>query len=102
MTRPVSSTGFAEQLEKNEAVKVYAKLPGWFKVLTPLGTYNPGWAGLVDKNREERLYFVLETKSTLFTDDPAPRSSGAKPTSRPSPSATSPHALLSPVTSTTC
>jgi restriction endonuclease len=29
---------FAEQLEKNEAVKVYAKLPGWFKVPTPLGT----------------------------------------------------------------
>ena len=61
--------GFAEQLEKNEAVKVYAKLPGWFKVLTPLGTYNPDWAVLVDKNGEERLYFVVETKSTLFTDD---------------------------------
>src|SRR5690606_15428477 len=30
---------FADQLEKNEAVKVYAKLPGWFKVPTPLGTY---------------------------------------------------------------
>lgn len=25
---------FAEQLEKNEAVKLYAKLPGWFKVPT--------------------------------------------------------------------
>ena len=61
--------GFAEQLEKNEAVKVYAKLPGWFKVLTPLGTYNPDWAVLVDKDGEERLYFVVETKSTLFTDD---------------------------------
>ena len=61
--------GFAEQLEKNEAVKVYAKLPGWFKVPTPLGTYNPDWAVLVDKDGEERLYFVVETKSTLFTDD---------------------------------
>jgi type III restriction enzyme len=40
---------FAEQLEKNEAVKVYAKLPGWFKVPTPLGTYNPDWAVLVEK-----------------------------------------------------
>jgi type III restriction enzyme len=38
---------FAESLEKNEAVKVYAKLPGWFKVPTPLGTYNPDWAVLV-------------------------------------------------------
>ena len=60
---------FAEQLEKNEAVKVYAKLPGWFKVPTPLGTYNPDWAVLVEKDGAERLYFVVETKSSLFTDD---------------------------------
>ena len=60
---------FAEQLEKNEAVKVYAKLPGWFKVPTPLGTYNPDWAVLVEKDGTERLYFVVETKSSLFADD---------------------------------
>jgi type III restriction enzyme len=60
---------FAEQLEKNEAVKVYAKLPDWFKVPTPLGTYNPDWAVLVEKDGAERLYFVVETKSSLFTDD---------------------------------
>lgn len=60
---------FAEQLEKNEAVKVYAKLPGWFKVPTPLGTYNPDWAILVEKDGAERLYFVVETKGSLFLDD---------------------------------
>jgi type III restriction enzyme len=60
---------FAEQLEKNEAIKVYAKLPGWFKVPTPLGPYNPDWAVLVEKDGTERLYFVVETKSSLFTDD---------------------------------
>ena len=60
---------FAEELEKNEAVKVYAKLPGWFKVPTPLGTYNPDWAVLVEKDGAERLYFVVETKSSLFIDD---------------------------------
>ncbi len=60
---------FAEQLEKNEAVRVYAKLPGWFKVPTPLGTYNPDWAVLIEKDGAERLYFVVETKSSLFTDD---------------------------------
>jgi len=60
---------FAEELEKNEAVKVYAKLPGWFKVPTPLGTYNPDWAVLIEKDGAERLYFVVETKSSLFTDD---------------------------------
>jgi type III restriction enzyme len=60
---------FAEQLEKNDVVKVYAKLPGWFKVPTPLGTYNPDWAVLVEKDGAERLYFVVETKGSLFTDD---------------------------------
>jgi len=60
---------FAEQLEMNEAIKVYAKLPGWFKVPTPLGPYNPDWAVLVDEDGTERLYFVVETKSSLFTDD---------------------------------
>ncbi|MEO5365771.1 MAG: DEAD/DEAH box helicase family protein [Magnetococcus sp. WYHC-3] len=60
---------FALQLEKNEAVRVYAKLPGWFKVPTPLGTYNPDWAVLVEKDREERIYFVVETKGGLFADE---------------------------------
>ena len=60
---------FAEQLEKNEAIKVYAKLPGWFKVPTPLGNYNPDWAVLVEKDGAERLYFVVETKGSLFIDD---------------------------------
>ncbi len=60
---------FAEQLEGNEAIKVYAKLPSWFKVQTPLGSYNPDWAVLVEKNGGEQLYFVVETKASLFTDD---------------------------------
>ena len=60
---------FAEQLEKNDAIKVFAKLPGWFKIPTPLGSYNPDWAVLVDKDGTEHLYFVVETKSSLFTDD---------------------------------
>jgi len=61
--------GFAEDLEKNEAVKLYAKLPGWFKVPTPLGSYNPDWAVLIDQDGAERLYLVVETKSSLFKDD---------------------------------
>ena len=60
---------FAEELEKNEAIKVYAKLPGWFRVPTPLGSYNPDWAVLVQTDDGERLYLVVETKSSLFTDD---------------------------------
>jgi len=60
---------FASDLERNSAIKVYAKLPGWFTVPTPLGNYNPDWAVLVEKEGEERLYFVVETKSGLFKDD---------------------------------
>lgn len=60
---------FAEQLEKNEAIKVYAKLPAWFRVPTPLGPYIPDWAVLVQADDGERLYFVVETKSSLFTED---------------------------------
>jgi len=60
---------FADQLEKNVAVKLYAKLPGWFKVPTPLGSYNPDWAVLVVQGGAERLYFVVETKGSLIPDD---------------------------------
>ena len=60
---------FASDLEMNTAIKVYAKLPGWFKVPTPLGTYNPDWAVVLDVDGEERLYFVVETKGGLFPDD---------------------------------
>jgi type III restriction enzyme len=59
---------FADELEKNTAVKVYAKLPTWFEVPTPLGAYRPDWAVLVQEDDRERLYLVVETKSTLFAD----------------------------------
>jgi type III restriction enzyme len=60
---------FAVEMERNEAVKLYAKLPGWFKVPTPLGSYNPDWAVLINTEEGERLYFVVETKGGLFPDD---------------------------------
>ena len=60
---------FAEDLEKNEKVKVYAKLPAWFKIPTPLGSYNPDWAVVIDDQGQEKLYFVVETKSSTWWDD---------------------------------
>jgi type III restriction enzyme len=59
---------FAEAFERNDEVKVYAKLPTWFRIDTPLGGYNPDWAVLVDHNGAERLYFVVESKGSLFSD----------------------------------
>ncbi len=64
---------FAESLQNNSAVKVYAKLPGWFQVPTPLGSYNPDWAVLVETETGNRLYFVVETKPSLFGTDLRPR-----------------------------
>jgi type III restriction enzyme len=60
---------FARELESNDAVKLYVKLPGWFTIPTPLGSYNPDWAVLISRDGEERLYFVIETKSSLYDED---------------------------------
>ena len=60
---------FAEQMEKHEAVKLYAKLPGCFKIPTPLGSYNPDWAVVIDTDEGERLYFVIETKGAVYTSE---------------------------------
>lgn len=43
-------------------VAFYFKLPGWFKIPTPLGNYNPDWA--VVKQVQGKVYFVAETKNT--------------------------------------
>ena len=59
---------FAAALEQSDDIKLYAKLPDWFKIDTPLGTYNPDWAVLIEVDGKEKLYFVVETKSTLLTD----------------------------------
>lgn len=60
---------FAEQMEKQEEVRLYAKLPTWFKIPTPLGNYTPDWAVLVDTNEGERLYFVIENKGAVHVKD---------------------------------
>ena len=61
--------GFARSFNENDNVKLFTKLPSWFKINTPLGGYNPDWGVLIEKDNEERLYFVVESKGSLFTDD---------------------------------
>ena len=53
---------FAENLETMRNIKYFIKLPGWFKVPTPIGDYNPDWAIL--KQNGEIVYMIRETKST--------------------------------------
>ena len=58
---------FAKDLDNNENVRLFVKLPGWFKVDTPIGAYNPDWAFVTE--RDEKLYFVRETKSTTDKEE---------------------------------
>lgn len=53
---------FAKDCESSNQVKFYFKLPGWFKIPTPIGNYNPDWAVVFEDDR--RIYFVAETKDT--------------------------------------
>uniref|UniRef100_UPI00403968BD restriction endonuclease n=1 Tax=Neisseria weixii TaxID=1853276 RepID=UPI00403968BD len=53
---------FARQCESHEDVRLYFKLPDWFKIPTPIGHYNPDWA--IVMNHRDKVYFVAETKNT--------------------------------------
>lgn len=55
---------FAESLVNEEKIKYFFKLPNWFKIPTPFGNYNPDWAILAEINGMEKLYFVIDTKTT--------------------------------------
>ncbi|MFT9850214.1 restriction endonuclease [Aneurinibacillus sp. REN35] len=55
---------FAEQLERTREIKFYLKLPNWFKINTPIGTYNPDWAIVKEEDSEDRIYFIAETKGS--------------------------------------
>ena len=52
---------FAKDCETSENIEFFFKLPFWFKINTPIGSYNPDWA-VVFKG-EKKIYFVAETKS---------------------------------------
>ena len=53
---------FAAKLDSRDEIRLFVKLPSWFKIDTPVGTYNPDWA--IVKHDDETLYLVRETKGT--------------------------------------
>ena len=55
---------FAKSLDDDPDVKMFFKIPRRFKIETPIGPYNPDWAVFLEKDGEEKLYFVLESKGT--------------------------------------
>ena len=54
---------FAKDLEKENDVAVYTKLPSGFYINTPVGHYNPDWAIVFKEGTDvKHIYFVAETK----------------------------------------
>lgn len=66
----------AGEFENSDNISVYAKLPNWFKIDTPLGTYNPDWAILWKDEEEEKLYLVVESKGSTGLFDLRPKEQG--------------------------
>jgi type III restriction enzyme len=58
---------FAKGLDDNRRVRFFMKLPAWFTVDTPIGTYNPDWAIVFGDS--ERVYLVRETKGSADPDE---------------------------------
>lgn len=53
---------FASDLDVEQNVEMYVKLPGGFYINTPVGKYNPDWAIILNETDHKHVYFVAETK----------------------------------------
>jgi len=58
---------FAQKLNDDPRVRLFIKLPNWFIVDTPIGTYNPDWAIVLEEReisgkKKTKVYLVRETK----------------------------------------
>jgi len=63
---------FAEAMEQDDKVVVYAKLPRGFQIPTPVGNYAPDWAIAFRKGSVKHIYFVAETKGSMSSMDLRP------------------------------
>ncbi|MGO3614029.1 MAG: type III restriction-modification system endonuclease [Leuconostoc mesenteroides] len=53
---------FASELDIQNDVEMYVKLPGGFYINTPVGKYNPDWAVVLNEPNQKHVYFIAETK----------------------------------------
>lgn len=60
---------FSLHAENDDDVLIYVKLPSTFKIDTPIGTYNPDLAIVMNTENGEKLYFVAEIKGTENFND---------------------------------
>ena len=56
---------FAEALDENDEVVVYAKMPRTFYIPTPVGNYSPDWAIAFKEGSVKHIYFLAETKGSM-------------------------------------
>ena len=60
---------FTLQIDGENQIKCFVKLPRWYKITTPIGPYIPDFALVIEKTRLEngdvtKYYFVIETKGS--------------------------------------
>ena len=55
----------ATEMDLDEKVVVYAKLPRGFQIPTPVGNYAPDWAICFQKGTVKHIFFIAETKGTM-------------------------------------
>jgi type III restriction enzyme len=60
---------FALDVDNENKVKAFLKLPRWYEIDTPIGKYNPDFAlvlekGSLDNTIDIKYYFVIETKGS--------------------------------------
>ena len=56
---------FVTDLDTNQNVAVYVKLPDGFYISTPVGHYNPDWAIAFYEGTVKHIYFIAETKGSM-------------------------------------
>lgn len=67
----INEQTFIDSFENSQNIKMYFKLPNWFKIKTPLGFYNPDWA--IVASNDDVYFVVLETKSNIREDELRPK-----------------------------
>lgn len=55
---------FAERLDEREDIRLFVKLPWWFRIETPIGDYNPDWAIV---KHDSSVLFLLYTLWPMTT-----------------------------------
>lgn len=68
----IGEKNLAEDMDRDDKVVVYAKLPRGFQIPTPVGNYAPDWAIAFQKGTVKHIFFVAETKGSMSSMDLKP------------------------------